>query len=126
MSRSTVFEFKPLSHNAVKQAITRALDYLNRENNADKTLTDEAMTALSVSGGGDLRASVNALELAFHISGDEITEENAKSVLARNYMSFDRDGDNLYELLSALQKSIRGSDENAAIFYLPKLLEGRD
>ena len=116
LSRSTVFEFKPLSHLAVKEALTRALNYLNAENNAEKTMSDGAVTALSVSGGGDLRASVNALELAYHISENEISEETAKSVLARSYMSFDRDGDSHYELLSALQKSIRGSDENAAVF----------
>ncbi len=126
LSRSTVFEFKPLSHSAVRTALMRALEYLNRENNSQKTFSDGAITALSVSGGGDLRASINALELAFHISEDVISEETAKSVLARNYMSFDRDGDSHYELLSALQKSIRGSDENAAVFYLAKLLEGGD
>ncbi|MBR6632770.1 MAG: replication-associated recombination protein A [Clostridia bacterium] len=126
LSRSTVFEFKPLSHNAVMKALQRALDFLNGENKTEKILSDGAMTALSVAGGGDLRASVNALELAFHISEKEISEETAKSVLARNYMSFDRDGDSHYELLSALQKSIRGSDENAAVFYLAKLLEGGD
>lgn len=126
LSRSTVFEFKPLSHNAVKQALNRGLDFLNTENSGSKTLSEGAITALSVSGGGDLRASVNALELAYHISEEEISEETARSVLARSYMSFDRDGDNHYELLSALQKSIRGSDENAAVFYLAKLLEGGD
>ncbi len=126
LSRSTVFEFKPLSHSAVKNALARALDFLNSENGDSKAISDDAMTALSVSGGGDLRASINALELAYHISDAEIDEATARSVLARSYMSFDRDGDNHYELLSALQKSIRGSDENAGIFYLAKLLEGGD
>lgn len=126
LSRSTVFEFKPLGHSSVKKALLRALDYLNSENGTSKTLSEGALTSLSVSGGGDLRASINALELAFHTSGDVIEEESATAVLQRNYMSFDRDGDCHYELLSALQKSIRGSDENAAVFYLAKLLEGGD
>lgn len=126
LSRSTVFEFKPLSHQAVKKALLRALEVLNSENNTSKTLSDGAMNFLSVSGGGDLRSSINALELAYHMSEDVIEEESAKGVLQRSYMSFDRDGDNHYELLSALQKSIRGSDENAAVFYLAKLLEGGD
>lgn len=126
LSRSTVFEFKPLSNLAVAKALERALDCLNSENSTQKTLSPEAVTALSTAGGGDLRASINALELAYHISDEVIGEEIAKQVLARNYMSFDRDGDAHYELLSALQKSIRGSDENAAIFYLAKLLEGGD
>lgn len=126
LSRSTVFEFKPLGHSAVKKALLRALDFLNSENGTSKTLSEGALTALSVSGGGDLRASINALELAFHTSDSVIEEESAKAVLQRNYMSFDRDGDCHYELLSSLQKSIRGSDENAAVFYLAKLLEGGD
>lgn len=126
LSRSTVFEFKPLGHNAVRLALLRALEFLNGENGTEKTISEEALTYFSVSGGGDLRSSVNALELAFHTSGNIIEEDTAKAVLQRSYMSFDRDGDEHYELLSALQKSIRGSDENAAIFYLAKLLEGGD
>ena len=126
LSRSTVFEFKPLSHKAVKKALDRALRVLNEENATSKVLSEEAATALSVSGGGDLRSSINALELAFHMSSDVIEEDTAKAVLQRSYMSFDRDGDCHYELLSALQKSIRGSDENGALFYLAKLLDGGD
>ena len=126
LSRSTVFEFKTLSHTAVKKALDRAMRVLNEENATSKILSEEASTALSVSGGGDLRASINALELAFHMSGDVILEDTAKAVLQRSYMSFDRDGDCHYELLSALQKSIRGSDENGALFYLAKLLDGGD
>ena len=126
LSRSTVFEFKPLSYMAVMAALYRALDFLNTESGSEKTLSNEALTYFSVSGGGDLRSSINALELAYHMSGEVIEEDTAKAVLQRSYMSFDRDGDNHYELLSALQKSIRGSDENAAVFYLAKLLEGGD
>ncbi len=126
LSRSTVFEFKPLSYMAVMAALYRALDFLNTESGNEKTLSNEALTYFSVSGGGDLRSSINALELAYHMSGEVIEEDTAKAVLQRSYMSFDRDGDNHYELLSALQKSIRGSDENAAVFYLAKLLEGGD
>ena len=126
LSRSTVFEFKPLSHSSVKKALDRAMRVLNEENATSKVLSEEAATALSVSGGGDLRASINALELAFHMSGNVIEEDTARAVLQRSYMSFDRDGDCHYELLSALQKSIRGSDENGALFYLAKLLDGGD
>ena len=126
LSRSTIFEFKPLSPSAVKKAIIRALDFLNSESSLSKSISEEALTALSVSGCGDLRASINALELAYHTSDEKIEEESIRSVLPRSYMSFDRDGDGHYELLSALQKSIRGSDENAGLFYLAKLLEGGD
>ena len=126
LSRSTVFEFKPLTSSAVKKALTRGLNFLNNENSLSKKISEDALSYLSSSSGGDLRSSLNALELSYHISQGEITLENAKSVLTRNAMTFDRDGDSHYELLSALQKSIRGSDENAAIFYLAKLLEGGD
>lgn len=126
LSRSTVFEFMPLTSDAVKTALSRGMDFLNAETGDGKVLLEEAATVLSVSSGGDLRAALNALELAYHIADKEIGEGDAKGVLARSYMSFDRDGDCHYELLSALQKSIRGSDENAAVFYLAKLLEGGD
>ncbi len=126
LSRSTVFEFKPLSHEAVQSAISRGIEFLNNENSTQKTISPSAVDVLSVSSGGDIRASLNALELAFHISDNEISEGDVQAVLQRNYMSFDRDGDTHYELLSAFQKSIRGSDENAGLFYLAKLLDGGD
>jgi putative ATPase len=126
LSRSTLFEFKPLSPDAVGQALDRGLAMLESETGVKKALTPEARTFFSSAGGGDLRATLNALELAFHTAETEIDEASAKSVLSMSTMSFDRSADGHYELLSALQKSIRGSDENAAVFYLAKLLQGGD
>ena len=126
LSRSTLFEFKPLSANAVGKALDRGLGMLEEETGIAKALTPEARTFLSNAGGGDRRATLNALELAFHTAEGDIDEECAKSVLTMSTMTFDRSADGHYELLSALQKSIRGSDENAAVFYLAKLLQGGD
>ena len=126
LSRSTLFEFKPLSPDAVGKALDRGLELLENETSTKKTLTPEARAFFSSAGGGDLRATLNALELAFHTADDEIDEACAKSVLSMSTMTFDRSADGHYVLLSALQKSIRGSDENAAVFYLAKLLQGGD
>ncbi len=126
LSRSTLFEFKPLSPEAVEKSINRGLALLEEETGQVHPLSSEARAFLKSAGGGDLRATLNALELAFHTSEGEISLEVAKSVLSQSTMSFDRSGDGHYELLSALQKSIRGSDENAAVFYLAKLLQGGD
>lgn len=126
LSRSTLFEFKPLCVSAVNRALDRGLEALVGETGEKKTITDAARDFFCHAGGGDLRAVLNALELAFHTADTEIDIDCAKSVLTLSTMSFDRSGDGHYELLSALQKSIRGSDENAAVFYLAKLLHGGD
>jgi len=126
LSRSTLFEFKPLSSDAVSRALDRGLEVLCEETGVERILSPEARSFLSSAGGGDLRATLNALELAFHTSDKVIEEACAKSVLSMSTMTFDRSADGHYELLSALQKSIRGSDENAAVFYLAKLLQGGD
>lgn len=123
LSRCAVFEFKPLLPEEIRENLLRGLSVLNQENKTEKAITKEALEHISVSCGGDVRASLNFLELCFYVAEEEITEEDAKSCAQRNLMAYDRGGDDKYELLSALQKSIRGSDENAAVFYLAKLLE---
>ncbi|MBE6688078.1 MAG: replication-associated recombination protein A [Ruminococcaceae bacterium] len=126
LSRSSVFEFKPVSRDDIFLAVRRALDVLNNDNPTKKIISDDAFKALCERSGGDVRCSLNILELSYYISGDEITVENVISVSGNNYMTFDRDDDVHFELLSGLQKSIRGSDENAALFYLARLLDGGD
>ncbi|MBR5295507.1 MAG: AAA family ATPase, partial [Clostridia bacterium] len=123
LSRCAVFEFKPLSPEEISENLLRGLAVLNEENSAEKTCSKEALEHISISCGGDVRASLNFLELCYYVAEEEITLEDAVSCAQRNLMSYDRSGDDKYELLSALQKSIRGSDENAAVFYLAKLLE---
>lgn len=123
LSRCAVFEFKPLSTEEIEENLMRGIAALNSENHTEKTLSSEASRYIAESSGGDVRASLNFLELCYYIAAEEITREDALSCAQRNLSAYDRSGDDKYELLSALQKSIRGSDENAAVFYLAKLLE---
>jgi len=123
LSRCAVFEFKPLSPEEIEENLLRGLDFLNEENGKKKTAEKTALRNIALSSGGDVRASLNFLELCYYIADSEITEEDTVLCAQRNDTAYDRSGDDKYELLSALQKSIRGSDENAAIFYLAKLLE---
>ena len=126
LSRCAVFEFKELSPSEIQENLLRGMEELNRETGEEKTITEEALFYIATSSGGDVRASLNFLELCYYISDGQITEEDARAAAQRNFSAYDRSGDDKYELLSALQKSIRGSDENAAIFYLAKLLEAGD
>ena len=126
LSRSSVFEFKPVTKDDISVVLKRALEILNTDSDYKKSLSDDGFKALCERSGGDVRSSLNILELAYYISDDVITAENIISVSGSNYMTFDRDDDVHYELLSGLQKSIRGSDENAALFYLARLLDGGD
>ena len=127
LSRATIFEFKPLSAEDIAEGIEKSLDRYNRENGTKYALTETAVKTLSMGCGGDMRKSFNALELliaAASYSGDNvITDTMAKQVTQRSANRFDNGGDEHYNLLSALQKSIRGSDENAALHYLARLLE---
>lgn len=123
LSRCAVFEFRALLPEEIEENLLRGLSFLNRENGLEKTASPEALSYIAESSGGDVRASLNFLELCFYIAEEEITKEDALSCAQRNLLAYDRSGDDKYELLSALQKSIRGSDENAAVFYLAKLLE---
>lgn len=126
LSRSSVFEFKPVSKDDISVVVKRAVTILNSETELNKVLADDAFKALCERSGGDVRSSVNILELAYYTSDSIITAENIISVSGNNYMTFDRNDDVHFELLSGLQKSIRGSDENAALFYLARLLDGGD
>ncbi len=126
LSRCSVFEFKPVSKEDIAIVVKRALSILNTESGLTKNLLPDALDALCSRSGSDVRNSVNILELAYYIADADITSENIISVSGNNYMTFDRDDDVHFELLSGLQKSIRGSDENAALFYLARLLDGGD
>ena len=128
LSRSTVFEFKQISAAAALQAIRRAVEFLE-ERSALKALPESgALEYIAGACGGDLRKAMNAVEVLFS-AGDPkegtltLTLEDAKAVTQKSAMRADRDGDNYYDLLSALQKSIRGSDPDAAVHYLARLLE---
>ena len=128
LSRSTVFEFKQITPDAALKAIKRAVAHLEKTNEVTAAPEEDALEYISRACGGDLRKALNAVEVLF--SAGRITDqvlpitlEDAKAVTQKSAMRADRDGDNHYDLLSALQKSIRGSDPDAAVHYLARLLE---
>lgn len=120
ISRSSLFEFKPVEKSEIVKALGRALKHLNEDAQTEKKCSDEVLLHIASMTGGDVRRSIVLLENTFYISGDVMTKEDADSFGAGivNY-----NDDSHYDLLSALQKSIRGSDPDAAVFYLAKLLE---
>ncbi len=127
LSRCSVFEFKHIGAKEILPVLKKAIMELNKENNSSKTASDEALEFLASCAGGDVRHALTLLEGAYIASDNEITVEIAKEFIPSVSAGlFDKDGDTHYCLLGALQKSIRGSDPDAAIFYLARLLEGGD
>ena len=129
ISRSAVFEFRPVAPKEIEKSLSRALEKLNSELKSNVEIDPDALGYLSNCGAGDVRRSLGLLENAFYLAdaGDKnITKETLESLTPKVLGSFDRAGDVHYDLLSCLQKSIRGSDPDAAVFYLAKLLEGGD
>ena len=128
LSRSTVFEFKQISAGAALQAIHSAVEFLEERTALKALPEDGALEYIAGACGGDLRKAMNAVEVLFS-AGDPkegaltLTLKDAKAVTQKSALRADRDGDNFYDLLSALQKSIRGSDPDAAVHYLARLLE---
>ncbi len=127
LSRSTVFEFKPVSASELEKAVRRGFKLLGEENNTEFIVDDEAIKHICNGCGGDVRKSLNTVELCGLSAKDNaVTLEIAKELTQRSNMRYDRDGDQHYDLLSALQKSIRGSDVNAALHYAARLLVAGD
>lgn len=126
LSRSSVFEFKSVSAEDCIPTLKRALSILNDDYSDNKTIAEAVICGIAYAAGGDVRMSINILENAFYISNKEITEEAVTSLLPSVVGHFDRAGDTHYDLLSCLQKSIRGSDPDASIFYLAKILASGD
>ena len=122
LSRSSVFEFKSVRGSDCIPTLRRAIALLNSDFGTVKTASDSVLLAIANACGGDVRMSIGVLENTFYVSGDEITIDSAKELMPSVVGHFDRDGDVHYDLLSCLQKSIRGSDPDAAVFYLAKLL----
>ena len=131
LSRSTVFEFKPLTSQAVRKAIDRAVDHMGKKLELTVTAEEGALDHIARGCGGDVRKALNAVEAIFLAARAGDTElcirlEDAKAVTQHSSMRYDRGGDNQYDCLSALMKSIRGSDPDAAIHYLARFLEVGD
>ncbi|MBQ2705095.1 MAG: replication-associated recombination protein A [Clostridia bacterium] len=132
LSRSTVFEFKPVDSGDIEVAVKRAAEHLSDEMQTAISISDEAVKIIAAGCGGDVRKSLNALELCV-LSGDRdddgsitVTAEIAEELSQRSSMRYDRDGDAHYDILSAFQKSMRGSDVDAALHYLARLLIAGD
>ena len=126
LSRCAVFEFKSVGANDIKKALLRGLDVLNKESGKDIAIEDGALDFIAGVSGGDVRSSLGVLENVYSIAKEKITESDAKEFTPSFTGNFDRQGDVHYNLLSCLQKSIRGSDPDAAVFYLARILEGGD
>ena len=128
LSRSTVFEFKQISASAALQAVKRAVAFLEQRTALTARAEEGALEYIAACCGGDLRKALNAVEVLFSAGVPEgnilpLTMSDAKTVTQKSAMRADREGDAHYDLLSALQKSIRGSDPDAAVHYLARLLE---
>ena len=129
-SRTQIFELIPLTPEEIHQALKRALtDETNGLGNYDVEITDGAMHTLTHFSNGDVRSSLNALELAVKSTPENedgkiiITEEIAGNCLQRKVFAHDKNGDQHYDVISAFQKSIRGSDVDAALHYMARLIE---
>ena len=131
ISRSTVFEFLPVSADEICPAVKRAFQICADELGKKLRLESGVIEHIARGCGGDVRKSINTVELCV-LSADSsdgilnVKLENVKLLTQRSNMRYDRDSDEHYNILSALQKSIRGSDENAALHYAARLIEARD
>ncbi|MBP0964822.1 MAG: replication-associated recombination protein A [Oscillospiraceae bacterium] len=130
ISRSAVFEFKPVSAEEILPAVNRAFAILSDEMKTEIEVSPEAAEYITRGCGGDVRKAVSIAELCVMAAENtgkiSVTLESAEALTQRSNMRYDRDGDQHYDILSALQKSIRGSDENAAIHYAARLIEAGD
>ena len=130
LSRSTVFEFKTLSVDDIKEVLERALKLLSRDAGKEIKLSENNREKISRAAAGDVRRALNMLELCFMLTdgagGETISDETVEQILAGNSVRYDREGDEHYDIISAYQKSMRGSDPDAAIYYLARLLAAGD
>ena len=130
LSRCTVFEFKSLTAQDVEQGVRHAVDRLSAEGE-QVSITPEAAQYLAESVGGDMRKALGSLEFAVAAAetgpeGRVVTLDMIRQVTRRTAMRYDKDGDEHYDIVSAYQKSMRGSDPDAALHYLARLLEAGD
>ena len=132
LSRSTVFEFKPVEVDEIAKAVRRAFDVLADEQQVEIEVEDGVVEKIAAACGGDVRKAINTVELCVlaaetdAVGGIHVTLENASQLGQRSAMRYDRDGDDHYDIVSAYQKSMRGSDPDAALHYLARLLEAGD
>ena len=132
LSRSTIFEFKAVSPEETESAVLRALKVEQQRSTLPLSWEEGLPLQIATAAGGDVRKAINAVELLCQAAAPTsdgtliLTSKDALQVSQRSAMRYDRDGDAHYDILSALQKSIRGSDPDAAVHYLGRLLEAGD
>lgn len=131
LSRSTVFEFKAVEAEDIVPAIERGFDYLAKENNVEIEFDSNVTRRIASGCGGDVRKALNSVENCYlatsMVEGKKvITLDVADELTQKSAMRYDRDGDEHYDIVSAYQKSMRGSDPDAALHYLARLLEAGD
>ena len=131
LSRSTVFEFKPMEPQDVVPAIERAIRFMEKKLGVKAKAEDGVVLHIATSCGGDIRKAMNAVELLFAAARPvkgvlKLTMEDAEAISQKSAMRSDREGDDHYDIASALMKSLRGSDPDAALHYLSRLLEAGD
>ena len=132
ISRATVFEFKPISAKEIEKAVRRGFKELEKEQGVSFTVPDEVVAAIAESAGGDVRKSLNMTELCALATKPEadgskiLSLEHLETVIGQGGFRYDRSGDEHYDVMSAFQKSMRGSDPDAALHYLARLLAGGD
>ncbi|MGL6107418.1 replication-associated recombination protein A [Romboutsia sp.] len=132
LSRSTVFEFKLVDKKDIIKGLKRAVEILKKESYVEMLFTEDALEDIAIISDGDMRKALNVLELVAYSTKpnkDNIVNINAEIIKKSTFtkiLNFDKKGDNYYDILSAFQKSIRGSDPQAAIHYLARLIKGED
>ncbi len=130
LSRSTVFEFKTLSSGDIIDVINRAINLLKDEKGKNIIISDQSVKKLAMAAAGDVRKALNMLELCIVTAeiGEaiEVSDQTVEEILSSNAARYDREGDQHYDIISAYQKSMRGSDPDAAIYYLGRLLAAGD
>lgn len=131
LSRSTVFEFKALNYTDIIPAVERGFKFLEEENDLKITYSDEVVKKIAQGCGGDVRKALNSVENCYFatptIDGTKaVSIETAEELTQKSALRYDKDGDEHYDIVSAYQKSMRGSDTNAALHYLARLLEAGD
>lgn len=130
LSRSTVFEFKTLQAKDVAEVLKRAVKILSGENSKDIVISEDNINKIARAASGDVRRALNMLELCVMLTLNddtpEISDNIVEQVLSGNSVRYDREGDEHYDIISAYQKSMRGSDPDAAVYYLARLLAAGD
>ena len=132
LSRSLLLELKPLEIKDIVKGLNRGIKYLIEKENTNFILDNDSLEYLAILSDGDMRKALNLLELVFYTGIPDkentikINVDNIKKLNFSKISNFDKDGDSHYDLLSALQKAIRGSDPDASLHYLARLIKSGD